>query len=102
MTRKSALLLTLLCLTACAQHYAPVEPIPTPPDLPDAALVQPCDTAETDPATVGALGAELTHTRRQRDDCSAKVDGLAKWRGDAIKRATVKPLPAAKTGKTKK
>ena len=87
MTRKLALGLILPCLAACGTHYEPVKSIPRPADVPDAALVAPCDTSERDPATNGDLADELALTRHQRDDCAAKVDGTAQWRQDAIRRA---------------
>lgn len=65
----------------------PVKGIATPPDLPEASLVAACDTSERDPATNDALADELAATRKQRDDCASKVDGVRQWRGDAIKRA---------------
>lgn len=88
MIRLFAIGLASLSLAACATHYAPVKPgEPVPPDLPDAALVQPCDTAETDPANNGQLANELSRTRRQRDDCATRMGGVATWRADAAKRA---------------
>lgn len=56
-------------------------------DLPDAALVQPCDTSETDPATNQAMSDELTRTREQRDGCATQVDGVRQWREGAVRRA---------------
>jgi hypothetical protein len=40
---------------------------------------------------VGALAKELTHTRKQRDDCAAKVDAVRTWRTNAVKRASPPP-----------
>lgn len=71
----------------CAGRYKPIDPTPTPADVPDAALVVPCDTAETDPAKNIDLANELSHTRRQRDDCASRMLGVGTWRLDAIKRA---------------
>ncbi len=65
----------------------PVKSVPRPADVPDAALVEPCDTTESDPVDNGALADELIATRKQRDDCAAKVEGNRQWRADAIKRA---------------
>lgn len=97
MRRICTLLVVLSSLTACGAPYAPIKlGAPPPPDLPDAALVVPCDTAEGDPATVGQLADELTHTRKQRDDCAARMGGVASWRAGAIKRAAT-PAPAATT-----
>jgi hypothetical protein len=62
-----------------------------PADVPDASLVAPCDTSEDDPATNGDLANELNRTRRQRDDCAGRMDGVRQWRSDAIKRAEAKP-----------
>lgn len=86
MTRKLAIGPLLLFLTACGKPYEPVKSTPAPLDVPDAALVAPCDTSEEDPAVNVALALELARTRRQRDDCAAKVDGVAQWRKDAIQR----------------
>lgn len=62
------------------------------------ALVAPCDRADGDPATVGALTNELIHVRKQRNDCADRMDGVAKWRADALKRAATlaAPTPPAK------
>lgn len=86
MTRKLAIGLMFLSLAGCGKDYAPVKSTPSPLDVPDAALVAPCDTTNGDPATNVALALELARTRRQRDDCSSQVDGLGKWRQDAIQR----------------
>jgi len=61
--------------------------------LPDAALVQPCDTTERPAATNGDLVDELGRTRRQRNDCAAQVEGMAQWRVDAAKRAEERNNP---------
>ena len=74
-------------LAACGTHYAPVKPVPAPLDVPDGALVAPCDVRNGDPETNKALISEVLHTRRQRNDCAAQVDGLRSWRSDALKRA---------------
>jgi hypothetical protein len=58
-----------------------------PVDVPDGALMAPCERSETDPATNAALATELSRTRRQRDDCADRMDGVARWRADALKRA---------------
>lgn len=79
--------LVSLSLQACAGHYKPIDPTPAPIDVPDAALVAPCDVSEADPATNGTLINELTHTRKQRDDCATRMDGVRKWRTDATARA---------------
>lgn len=94
MTRLFAIGLISLSLAGCAGlstrpaiEYRYVE------DLPDAALVQPCDTTER-PATVnGDLVDELSRTRRQRNDCAAQVEGSAQWRRDAVKRAADRNKP---------
>lgn len=86
MTPKATIGLVALCLAGCAKPYAPIETSRPPLDLPDAALVAPCDTSEGDPATNGQLVEELNTTRRQRDDCAAQVDGIRQWRSDAIRR----------------
>ncbi len=59
---------------------------PAPLDVPDAELVAECDRANGDPLTNLALANELNHTRRQRDDCAARMDAIRKWREDAIRR----------------
>lgn len=64
-----------------------------PADVPDAALVAPCDTADGDPATNGALIAELAHVRRQRNDCAAQIDATRQWRTDALRRAADRTEP---------
>lgn len=71
----------------CGRHYAPVKTTRPPADVPDAALVAPCDKTDGDPTTNLALALELNHVRRQRDDCAAQVDGMRQWRADALKRA---------------
>ena len=76
-----------LFLAGCATRYTPIKPVPMPPDLPDASLVQPCDVTNVDTPTNGALAIELVHARRQRDDCAAKVDAIRQWRTDASARA---------------
>jgi hypothetical protein len=58
-----------------------------PADVPDAALVGPCDTSEQSVKVNGDLTDELTRTRAQRDECAGRMDGVRQWRGDAIKRA---------------
>jgi len=50
-------------------------------------LVTPCDTANADPTTNQELVNELIHNRKQRDDCAARVDGVATWRTQALARA---------------
>lgn len=85
--------LASLSLTACAQRYEPVRTVPRAPDVPDAALVAPCDVFERDPANNEALADELAATRQQRDDCASKVAGLAQWRRDALKRAEALASP---------
>jgi hypothetical protein len=55
--------------------------------------VEPCDTSERDPIDNAALADELAATRKQRDDCAAKVDGSRQWRTDAIKRAEALAAP---------
>lgn len=87
MIRLFAIGVLSLSLAACGKPYAPVKPIPRPADVPDAALVEPCDTFERDPVDNAALADELAATRKQRDDCAAKVDGTRQWRKDAIRRA---------------
>lgn len=78
-------------LTACATHYAPVKIVAPPLDLPDAALTAPCSVANGDPDTNKALVQELLHTRRQRNDCAAKVDGVRAWRKGAVDRDAATP-----------
>ncbi len=88
MTRLLATGLLSLSLSACAARYTPVQPAPPPvADVPDAALVTPCDIFDGDPVTNIALVTELTHVRRQRNDCAAAVAALAQWRTDALRRA---------------
>lgn len=60
-------------------------------DLPDAALVAPCDTANASWATNGELLDALLGTRDQRDGCAAQVDKIAKWRSEAAERAARVP-----------
>lgn len=55
-------------------------------DLPDAALVIPCDTSERDVVTNGDMADELSRTREQRDTCAGQVRGLATWRAGAVER----------------
>lgn len=78
-----------LCLILSVMLYAGLTGCQTPKTtteyqtiklLPDAALVQPCDTSEGDPATNAALAEELTRTREQRDECAAQVKALGDWR----------------------
>ena len=97
MIRKFALGLIPLSLSACAAHLAPPAEYKAPPaDVPDAALVAPCDRAEADPATNGELASELNHTRRQRNDCADRMDGVRQWRSDALKRADKANAPLPK------
>jgi hypothetical protein len=49
--------------------------------------VGPCDRNESGVAVNGDLVEELAKTRRQRNDCADRMDGVRQWRGDAIKRA---------------
>lgn len=77
-------------LTACAGHYATPSLDAAPADVPDAALVQPCDRANADPATNEQLATEAAHNRRQRDDCADRMDGVAAWRAHALDRAKAK------------
>ena len=79
----------LLCLflSGCARGYQPVKPTPAPADVPDAALVAPCDQSEVDPMTNRELANELAHTRRQRDECAGRMDGVRQWRAKALERA---------------
>jgi len=49
--------------------------------------VVPCDRSEQPIATNGEMADELTRTRRQRDDCADRIDGVRQWRGDALKRS---------------
>jgi hypothetical protein len=44
--------------------------------------------------TNDALAREVTHNRKQRDDCADRMDGVAKWRTDAIARAKTVLIPA--------
>lgn len=78
-----------LSLAACAGRSTrpAVEYEPAPLDLPDAALVAPCDTSERPVAVNGDLAEELNHTRAQRDECAGRMDGVRQWRSDAIRRA---------------
>lgn len=76
-----------LSLAACAGRSNGIEYADRPADVPEASLVAPCDTTEGDPATNGDLANELNRTRRQRDDCAGRMDGVRQWRSDAIKRA---------------
>lgn len=92
MIRKFAIGLTCLSLTACAGRLpAPTEYKRPPADVPDASLVAPCDTSEQDIPTNGDMANELNRTRRQRDDCAGRMDGVRQWRSDAIKRAETAP-----------
>jgi hypothetical protein len=85
-----------LFLAACGAHYAPLKlGAPPPADVPDAALVAPCDRANADPATNLAMSIELNHNRKQRDDCASRMDGVAQWRADALKRADAAAKAAA-------
>lgn len=77
-----------LSLTACGgRSDAPIEIGYRPADVPDAAIVAPCDRTERDFATNGAMVDELAVTRKQRNDCASKIDGVRQWRSNAIKRA---------------
>ncbi len=87
MNRPFVLGVLCLCLAGCGKPYAPAQSTPRPADVPDAALVEPCDTAERDPETNAVLADELAVTRKQRDDCAVRMDGVRQWRKDAIKRA---------------
>lgn len=51
--------------------------------LPDASLVQPIDRNEAQISTNEDLIEELLNTRRQRDVCAARIDGLRQWRESA-------------------
>lgn len=90
MIRRFVIGAACLSLAACEKPYVPVKSTPAPADVPDAALVAPCDTTNTDPATNVALALELAHARKQRDDCAAQVQGLSQWRKDALLRASAK------------
>jgi hypothetical protein len=68
--------------------------------VPDAALVAPCDTSNNPTATNGDLADELARNRGQRDDCAARMSGVAQWRADAIRRAAEANVPPTK-GKKK-
>ena len=85
----------MLSLTACAKPYTAIDLLPPPADVPDAALVVACDTAEGDPLTNLAVANELINTRKQRDDCAARVAAIARWRADALTRAA-KPATVIK------
>ena len=91
MTRLFVIGLASLSLAACAPRYAPVKSTPPPADVPDAALVSPCDRANGDPETNAALALETAHTRKQRDDCADRMDGIRQWRDDALRRASIVP-----------
>lgn len=90
MTRLFVIGAACLSLTACGKPYVPVKSTPAPADVPDAALVAPCDQANADPATNVALAIELAHARKQRDDCATNMRGVAQWRKDALLRAATK------------
>lgn len=90
MIRQLAIGLACLSLTACGKPYVPAKSTPAPADVPDAALVAPCDQTNADPATNVALALELAHARKQRDDCAAQVQGIGQWRKDALLRASTK------------
>lgn len=58
-----------------------------PADVPDAALVVPCDRSEQPIATNGQMAEELNRTRRQRNDCADRMDGVRQHRTDELRRA---------------
>lgn len=78
----------MLCaaLTACGTPQKPVIEYRLEKVLPDASLVQDCDTSERDVPTNGDLANELSITRQQRDACSRQVKGLKMWRDETAKR----------------
>lgn len=89
MTRKLALGLLLLSLSACAKPST-IE-FRTVADLPDASLVAPCDTSKR-PVTLNEdMPSELSRTRKSLGECAAKVDALADWRKGAAKRGEKEP-----------
>lgn len=89
MNRKFALGLLLLSLTACGGrfHPRPIEYRAPPADVPDAALVAPCDVSDNPTPTNGDLAEELNRNRGQRNDCATRMVGVGQWRTDAIRRA---------------
>lgn len=75
-----------LSLAACATPSTPAVEYRYVLDLPDEALVAPCDTTEQPVEVNGDMLSELARTRTQRDNCAGQVAGTAQWRRDAIKR----------------
>ena len=75
-----------LSLTACATPPKPVVETVLSGDLPDAALVAPCDTSDAP----WRLNIELLDgwlkRGEQRDACAAQVAKLANWRAEAVAR----------------
>ena len=93
MIRLFVLGLTLPCLTACGVlSNRPAIEYRIASDLPDAALVQPCDTTNGPVTTNGVMAEELSRAREQRDTCARQVDGVREWRAGAVQRAK-EPAP---------
>jgi hypothetical protein len=98
MIRTFALGLLCLSLTACGGRYhpRPIEYRAPPADVPDAALVAPCDTSDNPTPTNGEMADELARNRGQRNDCATRMGGVAQWRADAIRRAAEANAPPSK------
>jgi hypothetical protein len=55
-------------------------------DVPDEALVAPCDTRDPPWTLGGELLEALGVTKRQRNDCADQVDALRRHRLEALER----------------
>jgi mRNA-degrading endonuclease toxin of MazEF toxin-antitoxin module len=96
MIRTFAIGLISLSLTACGVFSKPrpaVEFKRPPADVPDAALVVPCDTSNNPTPTNGAMADELVRVRGQRDDCAVRMDGVRQHRTDELRRASEDDKP---------
>lgn len=86
--RKLAITSTLLCLMmlpACSTTQTQVKLVS---DLPDAALVQPCDVKnDPKPKITKDIYNIATHLKDQRDECAQKVNSIKEWYDGAVKRA---------------
>ena len=79
--RLTLILPFLLLLIGCSTATQPQ----LSTNLPDAALVAPCDVANAQVTTTEEIVAALLHTRTQRDECAAQVAALAAWRASQAK-----------------
>jgi hypothetical protein len=77
-----------LSLAACKTPLPAVEFRTPPADVPDAALVAPCDTSDNATPTNGALAEELNRVRGQRNECAIRMDGVRQHRDDELRRAS--------------